>query len=100
MTRMEHHKVTRLPDALNRRAFLRTSAHGFGTAALAFLLGAEQAVAQPLFAQPQHPPRAKRVIYLFQSGGPSQMDLFDPKPQIGDKHGDGTSMGTEHFSRD
>src|SRR5215831_2676096 len=31
---------------------------------------------------PHFPPKAKRVIYLFQSGAPSQMDLFDPKPQL------------------
>ena len=87
MTRKEQDQVTHLQDTLNRRAFLKASAHGFGAAALASLLGAEQASARPLFAQPQHPARAKRVIYLFQSGGPSQMDLFDPKPQIEKERG-------------
>src|SRR5437879_4485420 len=36
---------------------------------------------------PHHPPKAKRVIYLFQSGAPSQLDLFDPKPAIAEKRG-------------
>jgi hypothetical protein len=87
MKRKEQDQVTRLQDTLNRRAFLKASAHGFGAAALASLLGAEQASARPLFAQPLHPVRAKRVIYLFQSGGPSQMDLFDPKPQMEKERG-------------
>ena len=34
-----------------------------------------------------HAPRAKRVIYLFQSGGPSHLDLFDPKPRLVADHG-------------
>ncbi len=37
---------------------------------------------------PHHPPQVKRVIYLFQSGGPAQMDLFDYKPQLKDKFGE------------
>src|SRR5437764_1076501 len=36
---------------------------------------------------PHFPPKAKRVIYLFQSGAPSQLDLFDPKPAIAGKRG-------------
>jgi hypothetical protein len=40
-----------------------------------------------LAALPHHPPRAKRVIYLFQSGGPAQMDLFDYKPHLKDLSG-------------
>ena len=34
-----------------------------------------------------HPPKAKRVIFLFQSGAPSQIDLFDYKPLLNEKHG-------------
>ena len=70
-----------LQDALNRRTFLRTSAHGFGAVALGSLLGRDSG-ASPF---PNHTARAKRVIYLFQSGGPSQIDLFDPKPGL-EKH--------------
>jgi hypothetical protein len=38
---------------------------------------------------PTHAAKAKRIIYLFQSGAPSQMDLFDPKPAIADRRGEG-----------
>ena len=71
-------------DALNRRTFLQTSANGLGSMALGCLLGRGRVIASPL-GQAHRLPRAKRVIYLFQSGGPAQMDLFDPKPQL-EKH--------------
>src|SRR5439155_21262834 len=75
--------------SLNRRAFLRASAGGLGSLALAQLLNMEAHAADnnqehpsPLAAKPpHHRPRAKSVICLFQHGGPSQMDLFDPKPE-------------------
>lgn len=73
-------------NALNRRRFFATGASGLGTLALASLmkqdglLGAEQQLAH--FA-----PRAKRCIYLFMEGGPSQMDLFDPKPRLNELDG-------------
>jgi len=73
-------------DALNRRTFLKTSAHGFGAAVLGSLLASEPAGAA-LLKQPHHSPKAKRVIYLFQSGGPSQSDLFDPKPDLEKQRG-------------
>jgi hypothetical protein len=78
----------RLQDSLNRRIFLRGSAMSIGTAALASLVLGEspQARAQDeaigLAGFPHFPPKAKRIIYLFQSGAPSQMDLFDPKPAM------------------
>ena len=71
-------------DALNRRTFLQTSANGLGAMALGCLLGQGRAEAAPL-GQAHFAPKAKRLIYLFQSGGPAQMDLFDPKPQL-EKH--------------
>ncbi len=74
-------------DALNRRAFLKTSAHGFGAVALGSLLVGEDAGAAPLLNKPHHAPKAKRVIYLFQSGGPSHCDLFDPKPDLEKQRG-------------
>lgn len=68
---------------VSRRTFLRNSGGGIGLAALGGLLGAgAQGAATMLPGFPHHPPRAKRIIYLFQSGAPSQMDLFDPKPQM------------------
>jgi hypothetical protein len=63
-----------LQDTLNRRIFLRRSAAALGSTALGSLMAGNV----PL----HHAPKAKRVIYLFQSGAPSQMDLFDPKPQM------------------
>jgi hypothetical protein len=59
---------------------------GFGGLALADMLGravaADEASAGGALGGFHHPPRAKRVIYLFQSGGPSQLDLFDHKPLL------------------
>jgi len=81
---------------LTRRTFLGRAATGAGVAALANLLGENllaQAVAAPQAAAgglpglPHLPARAKRVIYLFQGGGPSQMDMFDYKPQLDKWHG-------------
>jgi hypothetical protein len=90
------------PRPLSRREALRTFANGFGMLGLAGLFASEA----PLFANapsgppaftlpdpanplgmrpPMYTPRAKRVIFLFMSGGPSHVDLFDPKPEIG-KH--------------
>lgn len=79
------------PDfALNRRAFLAGYAGCLGSLALTHLLAADGlcASAGPLDPKPpHHPPRAKAVICLFQHGGPSQVDLFDPKPQLSKHHG-------------
>ena len=84
-----------LQDALNRRIFLKTSAIGLGASALGSLLG-ESAFAdaakkplthEPLPGFPNHAAKAKRIIYLFQSGAPSQMDLFDPKPAMEKERG-------------
>src|SRR6185312_11809504 len=77
---------------LNRRHFFGRTATGLGLAALASLLGQEQAGADEasvggLTGLPHFPAKAKRVIYLFQSGAPSQLDLFDYKPALAGKHG-------------
>jgi hypothetical protein len=78
--------------AMNRRSFLGFSAGGLGYLALSHLLSLEGfaatddkiiEAAHPLAPKlPHHPPKAKSVICLFQHGGPSQMDLFDPKPEL------------------
>src|SRR5262249_25027046 len=68
-----------------RRHFLGRAGAGVGLAALATLLGESQAA--PLQGLPHFTPKAKRVIYLFQSGAPSQMDLFDHKPRLRDLRG-------------
>ncbi|HEY6170274.1 MAG TPA: DUF1501 domain-containing protein [Verrucomicrobiae bacterium] len=75
--------------AHNRREFLAKTGAGFGSLALAHLLGQQNAFASktpvnsPLNPKrPQFLQRAKSVIFLFMEGGPSQMDLFDPKPNL------------------
>jgi uncharacterized protein (DUF1501 family) len=73
-----------------RRWFLRQCGVGLGSIALASLLGedsargaAKPAAANPLAPrQPHFKPKAKRVIYLFMGGAPSQLDLFDYKPTL------------------
>ena len=76
-------------DSLTRRHFFGRAATGCGIAALSSLLSRdlEAKPAGGLPAFPNFPPTAKRVIYLFQSGGPSQMDLFDFKPELQKRHG-------------
>lgn len=67
-------------DALmNRRHFFGRTASGVGTAALASLLGGADVQGAE---SPHHVPRAKRIIYLFMSGAPSQIDLWDHKPEL------------------
>jgi hypothetical protein len=69
---------------VNRRAFLHGACGTLGSLALAHLLGRDAARGAPSNApiKREKPPRAKAVICLFQHGGPSQVDLFDPKPQL------------------
>ncbi len=69
-----------------RRDFLTHSTLGLGSAALGSLLPASSGAAVPSIAST--PPRAKRVIYLFQSGGPSHLDLYDYKPLLQDQFGE------------
>ncbi len=84
---------------LSRRHFFGRSAIGIGTAALASLLAADkhgqasdQGYAPARFGGlaelPHHRPTAKRVIYLFQNGAPTHVDLFDYKPRLQTMHGD------------
>jgi hypothetical protein len=80
---------------MTRRQLFGKLATGIGTAALASLLDAKGFAAPAgrfpgwngVLTQPNYPPKAKRVIYLFQSGAPSHMDLFDWKPKLGEKRG-------------
>lgn len=75
---------------MNRRAFLGRYAGGIGSLALAYLLGKESRAdsRDPLASRPpHHRARARSVICLFQHGGPSQMDLFDYKPELTRRHG-------------
>ncbi len=77
---------TSMFDVQSRRAFL-THSTGLGAFALNSLL-TNQAHAGGSPSFPNFAPKAKRVIYLFQSGAPSQMDLFDPKPQMAARRGE------------
>src|SRR5689334_11941509 len=72
--------------AISRRHFFGRGALGLGGAALASLLPAPAALADTggLPGLPHFAPKAKRAIYLFMNGGPSQMDLFDYKPAMAD----------------
>jgi len=93
-----------LAQLVNRRVFLGRSGIGLGALALGSLLEGDgigaaadsapgttspkaAAAAGALPGLPHFPPRIKRVIYLFQSGAPSQMDLFDFKPALGSRRG-------------
>ncbi len=82
-----------------RRAFLRTTTKGIGALAISSLMPglAHSKVSTPpmlgntnggVLKALHHPARAKRVIYLFQSGGPSQIELFDHKPVLNERWGD------------
>lgn len=83
-----------LSSSISRRAFLQQNSMGLGTLALAWLLQSESTHAKPKNLpkekpaldlnpkSPHHPPRAKAMISLFQHGGPSHMDLTDPKPLL------------------
>jgi Protein of unknown function (DUF1501) len=79
--------------ALSRRELLRRSGGGFAALALAGLLAEESRASapdrrHPLASRPPHfPARAKRVIFLFMHGGPSQVDTFDYKPLLERDHG-------------
>src|SRR5262245_28016530 len=79
---------------LSRRDWLKRSGGGFGLLALADLLAKEATAdsggpsASPLAAKAGHfPAKAKRCIFLFMVGGPSHIDLFDPKPELNALHG-------------
>ncbi|MFO0001748.1 MAG: DUF1501 domain-containing protein, partial [bacterium] len=73
---------------LSRRHFLGASALSIGSLALGEILGAGTAHATPPSLAGTHfPAKAKRVIYLFQSGGPSHLETLDPKPRLREMHG-------------
>src|SRR4029078_1249524 len=76
-------------QALNRRHFLRNSGVGLGALAFGSLVGASSSAISAAPAQhpapspqPHFAPKAKRIIYLFQSGAPSQFETFDYKPKL------------------
>jgi hypothetical protein len=72
---------------VTRRQFFGRSATGIGAAALASMLSPEAFASGGTITEPHFPRKAKRVIYLFQAGGPSQHELFDYKPILKDLRG-------------
>ncbi|MFN9198564.1 MAG: DUF1501 domain-containing protein, partial [Planctomycetaceae bacterium] len=103
----EPHAASSVP--FSRREFLATNAFGIGSFALASLLAQQGLLAEvstkpgenlpaDLKArQPHHPPRANAMISLFMHGGPSHVDLLDPKPEL--SRLSGTEYGGDvHFS--
>lgn len=93
---------------LSRRQMLQQAGLGFGSLALTGLLQDaglladehtfENAKSFDLVPRAgHHPPRAKAIIQLFQNGGPSQMDLFDPKPELTKRNGQPHPRGVETF---
>ena len=78
-------------QALARRTFLKDSAMGLGSIALASLHQpeghADGLEGEGVLRQLHFQPRAKRVIFLFMAGGPSHVDLFDPNPMLNEIDG-------------
>lgn len=79
--------------AITRRGLFQQVGTGLYAAALAQLLGddlyaSSQKVHTTVPRSPHYPPQAKAVIHLFMNGGPSQMDLFDPKEELTKRHGE------------
>src|SRR5215831_923311 len=80
--------ITFLPQT--RRTFLRASGIGLGSVALNLLLQRDAAAAgkyHGLPGFPHHKPRAKRVIWLYMSGGPTHLETFDWKPKLAELDG-------------
>src|SRR5437870_4007015 len=93
LTYMDREQFRRIQT---RRKFFRECAGGIGTVALAQLLARDGRAAaddtnrdtNPLAPRKPHfAPKAKNVIFMFMEGGPSQIDLFDPKPELEKWHG-------------
>ena len=80
---------------MSRREFFGRFAYGLGGAALFGLLGRDATAAaasiqnpfKGILPAPHFPAKAKRIIYLFMAGGPSQLDLFDYKPLLNQRNG-------------
>lgn len=107
LDRLQHHWPVR-----TRREFFSAAGSGLASVALASLMSDEARAAKPSVdamapKQPHHAPKAKSVIWLFMEGGPSHIDLFDPKPKLNEMHGQPmpesfgkviTAMGTANNS--
>ncbi len=97
-----HRRHPFFPHSLTRREMLCKCANGFGGLALLALLAEKSsgalptAARNPLAPRPSHfPARARSVIFLYMDGGPSQVDTFDPKPQLTKENGQPFKMKME-----
>ena len=94
---MSHVTYTSARDALLRRDFFRRIGTSLGGIALGSLLETPARGASMHYdvlpKQPHFPAKAKRVLLLFQNGGPSQVDLFDPKPELNKRSGEKPGPG-------
>lgn len=91
-----------MPQAMiSRRNLLHSASAGFPLLSLSALLAQDSATNSPLAARhPNHRPRATSVIFLFMGGGPSQIDLFDPKPKLADFDGKKIPLKLPRITRD
>jgi len=71
-------------EDLTRRAWIQSLCGGLGTVGLLGMLASEEARGAPInhYLGPHFPAKAKHVIFLFMTGGPSHLDMFDPKPAL------------------
>src|SRR5712691_3423276 len=92
------------PRRFSRRELLQYTGSGFGTLALTWLMqsqleGATAARMDLTSKPPQFKAKAGAVIQLVQNGGPSQMDLFDPKPELTKRNGQRHVEKVENFQK-
>jgi len=82
-------KFDHIVASMNRRVFMKNSLYSLGSAALTSLLGGNsiESLMNNNSGLPHFSPKVKRVIYLFQSGAPSQLELFDYKPKLKEMFG-------------
>ncbi len=84
-----NNKFDHIVASMNRRIFMKNSLYSLGSAALTSLLGGNsiESLMNNNSGLPHFSPKVKRVIYLFQSGAPSQLELFDYKPKLKEMFG-------------
>ncbi len=99
---ISNNAVGSVAGTVDRRAFLNMAAGGIGLLSLAHLLNADRPALAAARQGQNHAARARAVICLFQHGGPSHLDLFDPKPALQTWHGKPSPQGEleAHFSKE
>ena len=83
-SRAQNSPLGRPASAISRRGLLQAGGSGLGSLALSWLISRDL---QAALAVPHHPPKARSVIWLFMEGGPSHLDLLDPKPLLNELSG-------------